>query len=153
MSKRKLIEMTADEIAAYLSENEIAQLAGIGPAGYPHVSPMIYGFFEDGALGFWTFAKSQKVKNFERNPKASCLIESGRIYAELKGVEFLGEVSILPEEQAVLEIGNSIYSRYKHWFDFLGPDGVKMLANKRVALKMNVKKTMSWDHSKLNGSY
>ena len=40
----------------------------------------------DGEIWVYTYAKSQKVRNLERDPKATLLIETGREYAELRGV-------------------------------------------------------------------
>ena len=41
----------------------------------------------DGDLWAWTFAKSQKIKNLERDPRCTVLIEAGEEYQELRGVQ------------------------------------------------------------------
>ena len=40
-----------------------------------------------GAIGFETFAKSQKVLNLRRDPRITALVEDGTTYDSLRGVE------------------------------------------------------------------
>ena len=41
----------------------------------------------DGEIWCWTYRKSQKVKNIERDPRATLLIETGEEYPELRGIQ------------------------------------------------------------------
>ena len=50
----------------------------------------------DGDVWIWTYAKSQKVKNLERDPRATLLIETGNEYAELRGVQIEAEAGADP---------------------------------------------------------
>ena len=52
--------MTEAEVAAYLAEQRVLNVATIGPTGHPHVVAMWFAIV-DGTPAFWTFAKSQKV--------------------------------------------------------------------------------------------
>ena len=51
--------------------------ARFGPRGWPHSMPMWFTV-RDGEIWVWTYAKSQKVKNLERDPRATLLVETGR---------------------------------------------------------------------------
>ena len=88
-SRRDLIKMTSEEADAFLHETHTMNVATIGRDGRPHLVAMWYGFLGD-APAFWTFGKSQKVVNLERDPRITCLVEAGDVYAELRGVELVG---------------------------------------------------------------
>ena len=47
-----------------------------GRDGFPHLMPLWY-VVRDGELWAWTFAKSQKVRNLERDPRATLQVEAG----------------------------------------------------------------------------
>ena len=69
-----------------------------GANGYPHAVAMFYSL--DPTLGhdltirFATYASSQKVKNIERDPKVTVLVETGTAYSELRGVMIQGRARI-----------------------------------------------------------
>ena len=67
-SRRDLIKMTPDEVDAFLHGPRTMNVATIGRDGTPHLVAMWYGFLGD-APAFWTFGKSQKVMNLERDPR------------------------------------------------------------------------------------
>ena len=48
----------------------------MGPNGRPHLVPLWYVVDDGPALRGWTYAKSQKAKNLERDPHATCGIET-----------------------------------------------------------------------------
>ena len=87
--------MTADELQAFLAEQMVMQCATNGPRGLPHLVPL--WFVSEGSdLLCWTYAKSQKAKNLERDPRATIGMEDGVEYHELRGVTLECDVA-LPE--------------------------------------------------------
>src|SRR3954465_14119821 len=92
-SAREQIRMTADEVRDFLDEQKIVSVATIGPHGRPHLVPLWYVVAGDDLRG-WTYAKSQKAKNLERDPHATLQVEDGVDYAELRGVMFECDVEI-----------------------------------------------------------
>lgn len=159
-SRRDLIKMTEDEVAAYLAlPNQVMNVASIGKDGRPHLVAMWYGSFHDGSLGFWTFNRSQKVVNLRRDPRITCLVESGDVYSELRGVEIEGTVTLSETPADIIEIGRSVISRYPAPGAAVIdpatiPDDVVLRAgNKRTAVRIHVEKVVSWDHRKLGGTY
>jgi general stress protein 26 len=153
-SRRNSITMTDDEIQAYLVSQKILNVATIGPSGHPHLVAMWYALV-DGKVQFWTFAKSQKVQNLRRDPKMTGLIESGDSYNELKGVELVGTGRLIDDYDRVFALGKVVAERYN------GPGAVseaalpfiEAQARKRIGVEFEIERVVSWDHSKLGGSY
>ena len=85
-SRRESIRMTPEEIRAYLQEQRRIILVTNGPDGLPHPVPMNYGLDAEGRILITSFRKSQKVRNLERDGRATLLVESGSSYGELKSV-------------------------------------------------------------------
>ena len=86
--------MDEAEVLAFLDEERVMTCATLGPNGFPHLMPLWY-VVRDGRLWAWTFAKSQKTKNLERDPRASVQVEAGRDqYHLLRGVMLETEVTI-----------------------------------------------------------
>ena len=96
-SRRKLIELDDDEIRDYLDARKTLIIVGNGHNGYPHPMPMWFARDDDGTIRCTTFAKSQKVLNWRRDPKATLLVESGVEYAELKSVVIYASCEIIDE--------------------------------------------------------
>ena len=145
--------MSHAEIVAFLEEQRTITIATIGKDGWPHLMPLWY-VSRDGALMAWTFAKSQKVRNLERDPRCTLQVETGTEYQELRGVMFKAEAVIHRDEDAVWTIGADIARRYGG--ALVTPEVEAMLrkqAAKRVGLEFRVRETASWDHRKLAGTY
>src|SRR3954463_12230546 len=111
MSRRSQITMSDDEIAAFLDEQRTVICATNGSDGFPHLMPLWY-VVRDGELWSWTFAKSQKVRNLERDPRATLQVEAGARYEELRGVMLKADVTIHRDTDGVTELGLELYRRY-----------------------------------------
>src|SRR6478752_4157511 len=108
MSRRDQILMTTDEMHAFLDEGRDLQVASINADGTPHLVTMWY--LRDGDdLLFWTYAKSQKVVNVRRDPRATVLVASGEKYEELKGVSINGSTTVVDDLDEVLAFGERVY--------------------------------------------
>jgi PPOX class probable F420-dependent enzyme len=145
--------MTDAEIDAFLHEQRTMSIATIGKDGRPHVIAMWYAFV-DGAICFWTFAKSQKAVNLRRDPRITCMVEAGDTYDQLRGVEIIARAEMTDDEDEVMKFGVAEWERYQGVTvtDAVLP-GVKRMAAKRVVVKLVVEKMVSWDHRKLGGAY
>lgn len=151
-SRRDLIRMTGEEVDAFLAGRRSMSVATIGPGGAVHLVAMWYGFL-DGAPAFWTYARSQKVRNLERDPRCTCLVEAGESYGELQGVELVGRGEVLADRDAVLAVGRSVWERYTGPWDEAAAGAVEAVGAKRVAVRVRVDRVVSWDHRKLGGIY
>jgi PPOX class probable F420-dependent enzyme len=153
MSRRDQIKMTDAEIAAFLEEQKTMAIATIGRDGRPHVVAMWYAFV-DGVLSFWTFAKSQKVVNLRRDPRITCLVETGDAYSELRGVELIATARIIEDEAEVVRFGAIEFERYQGVkVSEATMPGVQRMAQKRVVIQVIPERVVSWDHRKLGGAY
>jgi PPOX class probable F420-dependent enzyme len=154
-SRREAIEMTPGEVQDYLKEQKRIILVTNGPDGMPHPMPMNYGVDSEGRVVMTTFAKAQKVKNVERDPRASLLVESGDGYSDLKSVLLYCDVEIVSGAEAVAETMGIIQGSTSLSKDFSSDMSEQARASyaKRVVLRFTPFKTISWDHSKLGGRY
>ena len=142
--------MTGEELAAFIDEQRVVVVATIGPHGWPHLMPLWY-VVRDGELWGWTYGKSQKTKNLERDPRATLQLETGERYEELRGVMIEAEAVIHRDTEQVAALGTEIYRRYTGHADV--DEMIRAQAPKRVALQFVPQRTTSWDHRKLGGLY
>ena len=149
MNQRARIAMSDDDVTAFLEGSRKLQLATINPDGTPHLVTMFYGLVE-GRIAFWTYRKAQKTRNLERDPRVSCLVETGDDYGELRGVLLYGEARPVDDHERVLAIGLEIARRMTPGVvdDLLMPY-VRQTGAKRVAYVVETTKVVSWDHRRL----
>ena len=153
MSRRDQITMTEQEVSAFLQDQRVVTVATNGPRGWPHVMPLWYIVQAD-QIWAWTYAKSQKVRNLERDPRATLQIETGEQYQKLRGVMIEADVVVHRDLELVTDTGAEILTRYGSravGAQFM--DVVRAQAAKRVALEFVPERIASWDHRKLGGVY
>ena len=148
VSSRAEIRMTDEEVTAFLQQPHHLLVATIGKSGRPHLVAMWYGFL-DGVPALWTYAKSQKVVNLRRDPRITCLVESGRAYDELKGAEIIGRATIVDDMDVVLRVGASVFDRYQGPFTEADRPRLEKMSAKRVAVRIDAERIVSWDHAKM----
>ena len=149
MSRRAEIAMAADDAAALIADQRVMTCATVGRDGWPHLMPLWF-VVRRSECWAWTYAKSQKVRNLERDPRCTLQFEAGDAYNELRGVMLKCECRIHRELEVVTAVGAEIAERYG------GADlteearaYVAQQAAKRVAMQFQVRDTASWDHRKL----
>ena len=90
----------------------------------------------DGEIWAWTYAKSQKVRNLERDPRATLQVEDGDSYDELRGVMIEAQTSIHRRPRRGRELGAELLARYGGGGVTAGDRAaVAAQAAKRVALQ------------------
>ena len=145
--------MSDREVADFLGQQTVVICATNGPRGWPHLMPLWYVMRGNG-IWAWTYAKSQKVRNLERDPRATLQVEGGEEYHQLRGVMIEAHAVIHRELEPVAELGAEIAGRYGS--ASAGPqfmDAVRAQAAKRVGLEFVPGRVASWDHRKLQGVY
>jgi PPOX class probable F420-dependent enzyme len=151
-SRRNQIEMSAEEVRAFLGEQMVMQCATNGPRGLPHMVPL--WFVGDASeLRGWTYAKSQKARNLERDPRATLGLEDGVQYHELRGVTFECDVRLSRDPDEVERFGLELFDRYAGELSDEIRAMVAAQAPKRVGLTFVPTRVVSWDHRKLGGVY
>jgi PPOX class probable F420-dependent enzyme len=153
-SRRDQIKLSDTEIREFLADHKVMTCATIGPNGRPHLQPLWY--VPDGVeLRGWTYAASQKTKNLERDPRATLQVEEGVEYHELRGVMMECDVQLERDTALVAEYGLALFTRYGPG-DEPAPEVREMVlkqAEKRVGLHFKPTRFVTWDHSKLGGTY
>ena len=105
----------------------------------------------DDELWSWTFAKSQKVRNLERDPRATLQVEAGSEYHELRGVMLKADVTIHRDTDRVADARPRALPPLRGGGEL--SDDVRAMvhaqAPKRVALQFTERSRATWDHRKL----
>jgi len=149
VNERSKIKMTEEEIDSFLHERNSISLASLNHDGTIHVVAMWYGFVE-GMVAFETKAKSQKVQNLRRDPRITCMVETGDKYEELKGVELVGTAEVIEDGDRLWQIGVSVFERYQGPYSDEMKPFVEAMLRKRVGIAVHVDRVVSWDHAKHN---
>jgi nitroimidazol reductase NimA-like FMN-containing flavoprotein (pyridoxamine 5'-phosphate oxidase superfamily) len=123
----------------------------VGPRGVPHMVPLWYVRHGSDLHG-WTYAKSQKARNLERDPRATLGIEAGVEYQELRGVMLECDVAVERDTERVAEYGLDLVERYAGG-TAEAKEAFRRQAPKRVGLRFVSTRVVSWDHRKLGGGY
>jgi PPOX class probable F420-dependent enzyme len=154
VNRRAAIRMSDEEVRDFLEQERTVIVATNGRSGFPHLMPLWY-VVRAGRLWAWSYAKSQKVKNLERDPRATLEVEAGDSYDQLRGVMLRTE-AVLHRDPAVIEdFVAELVARYA------GPDadpegmreGFRRQIPKRVAIEFAERDRVTWDHRKLGGTY
>ena len=146
--------MSGAELAAFLEEERTVICATNGQDGFPHLMPLWF-VMRDADLWAWTFTKSQKVCNLERDPRATLQVEAGSRYAELRGAMLKCDVTLHRDSDLVAAFGLELFARYTAGATSsteLDDDTRAMVlaqAPKRVALQFSPRSSATWDHRKL----
>ena len=153
MKQRDRVAMTGQEVADMLAEFRKLQLASINRDGTPHLVTMYYAML-GGRIAFWTYGSSQKARNLARDPRLTCLVETGNQYYDLRGVQVQGVAECVEEPDVVRDIGRRIATGMG---DLVPPGSgsdaveeyVSRAARKRVGFIVEPRRISSWDHRKL----
>jgi hypothetical protein len=158
MSRREQIQMSGEEADAFLADERTVVCATNGVRGWPHLMPLWYVLRRSGPDGAnelwaWTFAKSQKTRNLERDPRASLQVETGEEYHLLRGVLLECDTVVHRDLDTITGIGLEVFTRYAG----RGSEGlaaeieamVRKQAEKRVGLQFVERRRATWDHRKL----
>ena len=141
-SRRDQIKLTEDEQRELIDRERIVVVSSLGPRGWPHVMPLWY-VPRDGEIWIWTYAKSQKVKNLERDPRATLLIETGIEYQELRGVQIEAEAELIRDIDRIVDYAKELTIRYSEGIDSIEGEaaaGLQAQAPKRVAIQFHPKR-------------
>ena len=147
--RRDQIRMSEDEVRKFIEEQKSLQVATLGRDGSPHLTTLWYAVV-DGDIVFETYTKSQKIRNLERDPRITVLVEDGAQYAELRGVSIQGRAELHRDPEAVHRYALQVMLRNNPGVSKEAlSEASKQLARKRSAVVVKAEKTISWDHRKL----
>jgi PPOX class probable F420-dependent enzyme len=150
VNRRREIRMSDAEVQALLAGERTLASATNGRDGWPHLVALWY-VVRDGELWAWTYARSQKARNLERDPRATLQVEAGERYDELRGVMLRCEAELVRDVPAVTALGLEIMTRYGEGEPEQLAAAVERQAPKRVGLRFRERSRVTWDHRKLGG--
>lgn len=152
-NRRAAIRMTEDECREFIESQKSLQVATIGRDGAPHLSTLWFAVV-DGDIVFETYTRSQKIKNLERDPRITVLLEDGDQYDQLRGVMIQGRAELVSDPSGVHALALEVMKRNQPGID---PEmlsaAAERMASKRTAVRVKAEKVVSWDHRKLGGTY
>ena len=145
--------MSDEEIRKFIEEQKSLQVATLNRDGSPHLTTLWFAIVDDDIV-FETFTKSQKIRNLERDPRITVLLEDGTDYVELRGVSISGRAELHKDPEVVHGYATQVMTRNN-------PEvpkenlarAAKSMAAKRTAVVVKRDKVISWDHRKLGGTY
>jgi PPOX class probable F420-dependent enzyme len=151
MSERDRLRMNDDEVRALFDACHRMYVATNNPDGTTHLVPMAYMWFDD-RLAFWTDPASQKVKNLRRDPRITCLVETGNAVEEFRAVQIIGRAEVIDDLATSTRAGEVLTGRYAGPLDDELRAYVASLAAVRAVVLVTPDRTVSWDHRKLAGA-
>lgn len=134
--------MGAEEVREYLdagSGEEWALLATLDEDGYPHVVPLGYWRLGDDIL-LGTPDGTRKVRNAERDPRASLVVTGSRESGDLSGVLLQGDLEVVRDPAARLELEREA-ARRRGLPDDAAPSEARPGA---VFLRLRPQRTITW---------
>jgi len=136
--------MSREEADAFLDAKPgwIA-LTTLGPDGFPHTVPL--GYFRMGdevCLG--TMEGTRKVRNVDREPRVSLMLETGQAGRELKGLLIQGEAEVVREPGEMLRLKREA-ARQRGVPEDQMPDRVM---DDAVFIRVRRVREISWDYGK-----
>lgn len=152
-SQRHSIELSEDDQRTLMATARTLQVASLNPTGWPHLVPMWFAVDDDGLIVFTTYGTSQKVRNLERDPRITVLLETGDAYNELRGVSIDGDAEIVRDPYVTFHTRALIGAKHEGApRPSMPADRTAALpswASKRVTIRVHPRRIRSWDHRKI----
>ncbi len=139
--------MSDAEIDEFLAVEPTCRVATIGRDG-PHATPLWF-VWHHGLLWLYSITRSQRWTDLERDPRIGVVVDSGREYLELRGVEIVGSVEPTGEVPRIGESNDelvpveTVFARKYFGADEMFHDG------RHAWLRVVPTKITSWDFRKL----
>jgi PPOX class probable F420-dependent enzyme len=137
-------DVLADQLVQeLLAARLIGVLATIEPDGSTHAVPMWLAP-SDGAILLATGSRSRKVRNLERDPRATLVLHDSRPGAEVCGTSMRGHVDLVRGGGARALVGR-VHARYVSDVGLGLPDVRDFLSSDDVALRFIPGAAVTWD--------
>jgi PPOX class probable F420-dependent enzyme len=142
---RSLVRMSDTEVTSFLERHRALTMCTYQHDGTIHAVAMWYGL-RDGRVAIAAKRKSQKVVNLLRDDRITVLIDDGTEYHELQGVELVGRVELLDNEDDLFSFGVHMAERRNEAWTAAR---VRSDMHNRVVAVVHPDRVVSWDHRKL----
>ena len=152
-NRRDLIRMTDEEMKLFIEEQKSLQVSCMGPDGWPHLTTLWFAVV-DQRIVFETYTRSQKILNLQRNPNVTILLEDGIVYEKLRGVMIKGKAVLESNPENVEKYAKAVMIRNQPEIgEEILSEAAKQMSLKRTAVIIEPREIISWDHTKLGGTY
>jgi len=154
-SRRAQIRLEPAEVTTFLANHWMLILGTNSKNGWPHMTALSYGLMDE-TIVVASFRQAQKVANVQRDKHVSVLIEENHEdYFQTRGVLAFGEAEIRDDLDSVRCASEAIVAQRRRILgnDVFIPDSVERSAEKRCVIAIKPVRTVSWDHTRLGGSY
>lgn len=143
-SRRLVGDVLADPLVRELLDARlIAVLATFDREWAIHAVPMWYAAAED-AIVLATSSRSRKLRNLQRDPRATLVLHDSRPGFEVCGASIAGTVEIVATASA-LPLVEFVHSRYVTAEGAADPAAADFLGSDDVALRFRPASAMTWD--------
>ena len=152
-NRRDLIRMTDEEMKLFIEEQKSLQVSCMGHDGRPHLTTLWFAVV-DQRIVFETYTRSQKILNLQRNPNVTILLEDGIVYEKLRGVMIKGKAVLESKPENVEKYAKAVMIRNQPEIgEEILSEAAKQMSLKRTAVIIEPREIISWDHTKLGGTY
>ena len=152
-NRRDLIRMTDEEMKLFIEEQKSLQVSCMGSDGWPHLTTLWFAVVDE-RIVFETYTRSQKILNLQRNPHITILLEDGIVYEKLRGVMIKGKAALESKPENVEKYAKAVMIRNQPEIgEEILSEAAKQMSLKRTAVIVEPHETISWDHTKLGGTY
>lgn len=144
---RKRLEMSDEEIDAFLATHRFARVASVAPDGEPTVSPVGY-CYHGGRLWFYGMAKGRRMKDIEAGSRISVCIDDGvgegESYSDRRGVVLYATARVVSDEDPVLDAVRPAYAQAQ-----FGDSTVDFRRRTHAWIEATPYRTTSWDFKRI----
>jgi PPOX class probable F420-dependent enzyme len=136
------LEMSSQELIAFLTETHLARIATVKPDGSPHVTPVWY-LWKAPHLLIAVVNTSLKVRNIQQNPRVAVTIDTESSPARGVIIEGTALIKNLPTH-----VEREICARYVKSSDLTNYLKYAQSNFTSVLLEITPRKIMSWNYAK-----
>ncbi|MGH2661430.1 MAG: pyridoxamine 5'-phosphate oxidase family protein [Actinomycetota bacterium] len=143
MGRKLDIDLTDEEIDAFLRERRTVRVATVGPDGTPHVVPLWYVWHE-GSMFFNSTLGNPTVENLLREGQAAAVVDDGEEYEVLRGVVVTGTVTLAEDDPLLPEVERAQSKKYLG-----GNESPYKKWKRRRWFRLTPERIASWDFRKI----
>jgi PPOX class probable F420-dependent enzyme len=146
-----MIRLTTDEAWEVITAAHTGILTTLRRDGMPITLP-VWFVVDDRTIAVMTPAGTKKIARVRHDPRASFLVESGKRWAELRGVHLTGRVEIVDDPDVTARIDDALTAKYAAFRPQLGklPAATQAYYAKHVFLRfVPDPRILTWDNSRI----
>ncbi len=148
------MNMTDDELDAFLAEQQVLYIATVSENGWPHVAPVGFARLDDDPdrLYVLTHPSQRKSQNVFENNRVGVVLDEGDTYTSLRGAFMHGYAHVVTDEELYPKLERAWVDSF---YDGEIPEVVKKVYAKRdgwIWFEIDPVHTVTWDNRKLDAS-